>query len=134
VIDPKQFPALSKRTELSSAVIATMADQPAVVTFQLKTTEAKLFAQYTHPTSAILRDRLDGKVISARHSERDPQRAARSPRQHDRRLSAGGGDRLVTVLQYGSLPSDQAAVEQAISATPRAVPQQASLRAPSDLR
>ncbi len=107
-IDPKQFPPLFNGTELSSAAIATSGQtNQRVVTFQLKDTGAKAFADYTAKHIgdyfAIV---LDGKVISAPVI----QSAIPGGNVEISQGSTIGGyplkeaTDLVTVLQFGSLP------------------------------
>ena len=107
VIDEKQFPPLFAGTELSSATIAQNQTNGRVVTFQLKDTGAKLFADYTAghigQYFAIV---LDHKVISA------PVINSAIP-GGSVEISQGGtiggyplkeATELVTILQFGSLP------------------------------
>jgi protein-export membrane protein SecD len=106
-IDEKQFPPLFAGTELSSATIAQNQTNGRVVTFQLKDTGAKLFADYTAghigQYFAIV---LDHKVISA------PVINSAIP-GGSVEISQGGtiggyplkeATELVTILQFGSLP------------------------------
>ena len=107
-IDPKQFPALFGGTELSSAAIATNSQtNQRVVTFQLKETGARLFADYTaQHIGQYFAIVLDHKVISA------PVINSAIPGGSVEISQSGtiGGyplkeaTQLVTVLQYGSLP------------------------------
>ena len=106
-IDETQFPPLFSGTELSSAAIGNDQLGKRVVTFQLKDTGAKLFADYTAghigQYFAIV---LDGKVISAPVI----QNAIPGGNVQISQDSTIGGyplkeaTNLVTVLQFGSLP------------------------------
>jgi protein-export membrane protein SecD len=120
-IDEQQFPPLFAGTELSSATIAQNQTNGRVVTFQLKDTGAKLFADYTSKHIgqyfAIV---LDHKVISA------PVINSAIP-GGSVEISQGGtiggyplkeATELVTILQFGSLPFPiQELSTQSISAT-----------------
>jgi protein-export membrane protein SecD len=120
-IDEQQFPPLFAGTELSSATIAQNQTNGRVVTFQLKDTGAKLFADYTSKHIgqyfAIV---LDHKVISA------PVINSAIP-GGSVEISQGGtiggyplkeATELVTILQFGSLPFPiQELSTQTISAT-----------------
>jgi protein-export membrane protein SecD len=120
-IDPKQFPALFPGTELSSATIQQNQTLGRVVTFQLKDTGAKLFADYTAKHIgeyfAIV---LDHKVISAPTIDSAIPGGAVEISQKG---TIGGyplkeATDLVTVLQFGSLPFPiQELSNQTISAT-----------------
>ncbi|HLO36252.1 MAG TPA: protein translocase subunit SecD [Candidatus Deferrimicrobium sp.] len=106
-IDPKQFPALFGGTELSSATIGQNQTSGRVVTFQLKDTGAKLFADYTaQHIGDFFAIVLDGKVISA------PTIDSAIPGgsvEISQKGTIGGyplkeATELVTILQFGSLP------------------------------
>jgi protein-export membrane protein SecD len=108
VIDEKQFPPLFAGTELSSATIAQNQTSGRVVTFQLKDTGAKLFAEYTAAHIgqyfAIV---LDHKVISAPVINSAIPGGSVEISQNG---TIGGyplkeATELVTILQFGSLPS-----------------------------
>jgi preprotein translocase subunit SecD len=107
VIDEKQFPPLFAGTELSSATIAQNQTSGRVVTFQLKDTGAKLFADYTAKHIgqyfAIV---LDHKVISAPVINSAIPGGSVEISQNG---TIGGyplkeATELVTILQFGSLP------------------------------
>ncbi len=121
LVDDKQFPPLFGGTELSSATIGQNQTLGRVVTFQLKDTGAKLFADYTAQHIgdyfAIV---LDHHVISA------PTIDSAIPGgsvEISQKGTIGGyplkeATELVTVLQYGSLPFPIAELStQNISAT-----------------
>jgi protein-export membrane protein SecD len=121
LVDDKQFPPLFGGTELSSATISQNQTLGRVVTFQLKDTGAKLFADYTAQHIgdyfAIV---LDHHVISA------PTIDSAIPGgsvEISQKGTIGGyplkeATELVTVLQYGSLPFPIAELStQTISAT-----------------
>jgi len=120
-IDPKQFPALFPGTELASATIQQNQTLGRVVTFQLKDSGAKLFADYTAKHIgeyfAIV---LDHKVISAPTIDSAIPGGAVEISQKG---TIGGyplkeATELVTVLQFGSLPFPiQELSNQTISAT-----------------
>ena len=120
-IDPKQFPALFPGTELASATIQQNQTAGRVVTFQLKDTGAKLFADYTAKHIgeyfAIV---LDHKVISAPVIKSSIPGGSVEISQES---TIGGyplkeATDLVTVLQFGSLPFPiQELSNQTISAT-----------------
>src|SRR4051794_30205220 len=106
-VDEKQFPPLFSGTELSSATIGQDPTLGRVVTFQLKETGAKKFADYTanhiKDYFAIV---LDGKVISAPSIDSAIPGGAVEISQKG---TIGGyplqeATELVTVLQFGSLP------------------------------
>jgi protein-export membrane protein SecD len=120
-VDETQFPPLFSGTELSSAVIGNDPTLGRVVTFNLKDTGAKLFANYTAQHIgdyfAIV---LDGQVISA------PVIDSAIPNgqvEISQKGTLGGyplkdATELVTVLQFGSLPFPvQELSAQQISAT-----------------
>jgi protein-export SecD/SecF family membrane protein len=106
-IDPKEFPPLFSGDQLETAAIGTDQTGQRVVTFKLKETGAKLFAEYTashiQQYFAIV---LDSKVISA------PVIQSAIPNgnvQIEQGSTIGGyplkeAQELVTVLQFGSLP------------------------------
>ena len=105
-VDPTQFPTLFSGEELSSAAIATDQTGKRVVTFNLRSTGAKLFEDYTRANIgkyfAIV---LDGRVISAPVI----QNAIPGGNVEISQGGIGGyplkeAQELVTVLQFGSLP------------------------------
>ena len=105
-IDETQFPPLFSGTELSSAAIGTDQTGSRVVTFQLKDTGARLFADYTaNHIGQYFAIVLDSQVISA------PVIQSSIPNGAVQIQSGGIGgyplkeaQNLVTVLQFGSLP------------------------------
>jgi protein-export membrane protein SecD len=106
-VDEKQFPPLFSGTELSSATIGQDPTLGRVVTFTLKDTGAKKFAEFTaqhvQEYFAIV---LDGKIISAPQID---QAIPGGNVQISQRGTIGGyplkeATELVTVLQFGSLP------------------------------
>jgi len=107
VIDEKQFPPLFAGTELSSATIAQNQTSGRVVTFQLKDTGAKLFADYTaQHIGQYFAIVLDHKVISAPVINSAIPGGSVEISQNG---TIGGyplkeATELVTILQFGSLP------------------------------
>jgi preprotein translocase subunit SecD len=105
-IDEKQFPPLFSGTELDSAAIGSDQTGKRVVTFKLKDTGAKLFADYT---AAHVGDYfaivLDGKVISAPQiNEAIPGGNVQISQPGIQGYPLKEATDLVTVLQFGSLP------------------------------
>src|SRR5262245_14036247 len=106
-VDEKQFPPLFSGTELNSATIGNDPTLGRVVTFNLKDTGARLFADYTaQHIGDFFAIVLDGKVISA------PRIDSAIPNGNveiSQKGTLGGyplkeATELVTVLQFGSLP------------------------------
>jgi protein-export membrane protein SecD len=120
-VDEKQFPPLFSGTELNSATIGNDQTLGRVVTFNLKDTGAKLFADYTaQHVGDFFAIVLDGNVISA------PRIDSAIPGGNveiSQKGTIGGyplkeATELVTVLQFGSLPFPVTELSaQTISAT-----------------